>query len=123
MKALARLPPTSASLLDDSTRPYFLWWTQSTVGELKIRLQSPDLDERAYWLGALLREANTRDVWVFTTKDEIRSHWSRLLRHLGRSRDMWAWLLDLPQPIWPPPEAGRAFRDELAERLKRAAIP
>ena len=108
MKAVARLPPTSASLLDDAARPYFLWWTNSTVGELKARLQSPDLEQRAYWLGALLREANTRDVWLFTTEGEIRSLWSRLLRHLGRSRDMWAWLLGLPRPTWPPPEAERA---------------
>ena len=108
MKAIGRLPPTSASLLDDEARPYFLWWTRTAVGELKLHLQSPDLDERAYWLGALLREANTRDVWLFTNESEIRSLWSYLLRHLGRSRNMWAWLLGLPRPIWPPPEAGRA---------------
>ncbi|MGH9388373.1 MAG: hypothetical protein ACRD1Z_02085 [Vicinamibacteria bacterium] len=108
MKAAARLPPTSASLLEDGTRPYFLWWTDSTVGEFKARLRLRDVEERAYWLGALLREANTRDVWLFTTESEIRSLWSHLLRHLGRSRDMWAWLLGLPRPIWPPPEAGRA---------------
>src|SRR3990172_6900773 len=108
MKAIGRLPPTSASLLDDEARPYFLWWTRTTVGELKLHLQSPDLDERAYWLGALLREANTRDVWLFTNEREIRSLWSYLLRHLGRPRNMWAWLLGLPRPIWPPPEAGRA---------------
>jgi hypothetical protein len=108
MKTLGRLPPTSASLLDDEARPYFLWWTDATVRDLKAHLRSEDLEERAYWLGALLREANTRDVWLFTTDGEIRSMWSRLLRHLGRSRDMWAWLLGLPRPQWPPPEAGRA---------------
>ena len=108
MKAVARLPPTRASLLDDEARPYFLWWTDCTVSEFKARLQSRDVEERAYWLGALLREANTRDVWLFTTESETRSLWNHLLRHLGRSRDMWAWLLGLPKPIWPPPEAGRA---------------
>jgi hypothetical protein len=108
MKTLGRLPPTSASLLDDEARPYFLWWTDATVRDLNAHLRSKDLEERAYWLGALLREANTRDVWLFTTEGEIRSLWSRLLRHLGRSRDMWAWLLGLPRPLWPPPEAGRA---------------
>ena len=30
-----RLPPTTAALLDDGTRPYFLWWTRATVGQLK----------------------------------------------------------------------------------------
>jgi hypothetical protein len=108
MKTRSQLPPTSASLFDEEARPYFLWWTQATVGELKRHLRSPNVEERAYWLGALLREANTRDVWMFTTETEIRSLWSYLLRHLGRSRDMWAWLLGMPRPVWPPTEPGRA---------------
>jgi hypothetical protein len=108
METLGRLPPTSASLLEDGTKPYFLWWMDTTVGELKAYLASPDLEERAYWLGALLREANTRDVWLFTTVDEIRSMWSRLVRHLGRSRKMWSFLLGIPQPNWPPTDAERA---------------
>lgn len=99
------LPPTSDRLLDDEERPYFLWWSDCTIGELKRHLQSADPEERAYWLGALLREANTRDVWVFTTPDAIRSLWPRLIRHLGRTREMWAWLLDLEPLPWPPPEA------------------
>ena len=71
-------------------------------GQLKEHLASPDLEERAYWMGALLREANTRDVWLFVTVDEIRALWPRLIRYLGRSRQMWAWLLELPPPEWPP---------------------
>jgi hypothetical protein len=97
-----RLPPTTKSLLDDSYRPYFLWWTNTTVGQLKEHLASSDPEERAYWTGALLREANTRDVWLFVTSDEIRALWPRLIRYLGRSRQMWAWLLELPPPEWPP---------------------
>ena len=84
------LPPTSAALGDDRTRPYFLWWTDATVGDLRRHLQSEDVEERAYWLGALLREANTRDVWLFVRPDEIRALWPSLIRHLGRSRSMWA---------------------------------
>ena len=97
-----RLPPTTAALRVDSTRPYFLWWTTATVGELKEHLAATDLEERAYWMGALLREANTRDVWLFVNADEIRALWPRLIRYLGRSRSMWAWLLGLPPPEWPP---------------------
>jgi hypothetical protein len=104
---MSLLPPTSEALLRDETRPYFLWWTKETVGGLKKRLRSESLDERAYWMGALLREANTRDVWLFTSPEEIRSLWSRLVPYLGRSRSMWAWLLGLPAPEWPPPEARR----------------
>ncbi len=103
-----RLPPTTASLLDDSARPYFLWWTDATVGTFKEHLESGDPEERAYWLGALLREANTRDVRLFIDNDEIRALWPRLIRHLGRSREMWAWLLGLPAAEWPPRSRIRA---------------
>lgn len=98
----ARLPPTSADLLDGRARPYFLWWTDATVGDLRARLRDGDPERRAYWLGALLREANTRDVWLFATPEQIRADWPRLVPHLGRARRMWAYLLGLAAP-WPPP--------------------
>jgi len=50
-----RLPPTTAALLADIARPYFRWWTDTTVGQLKKCLLSSDPEERAYWMGALLR--------------------------------------------------------------------
>jgi len=96
-----RLPPTSADLALDETRPYFLWWTDATVADLRRHLASSDPGERAYWLGALLREANTRDVWLYVTPAAIREAWPGVLRYLGRSRAMWAYLLGLPAP-WPP---------------------
>jgi hypothetical protein len=99
------LPPTSTTLTLPQTRPYFLWWTRATVEDLRRFLRSPDLDERAYWMGALLREANTRDVWLFVTPAEVRALWPRLVRYLGRARERWAFLLELPPPCWPPPEA------------------
>jgi hypothetical protein len=40
------LPPTSESLRDDTTRPYFLWWTDATVGQLKEHLAASDPEER-----------------------------------------------------------------------------
>lgn len=98
-------PPTTPALHDPTHRPYFLWWTNATVADLRAHLVSDDPDERAYWLGALLREANSRDVWPFTTVAQIRADWPRVLRHLGRSRDMWAWLLDL-NGEWPPRPVG-----------------
>lgn len=99
------LPPTTPELKEPSHRPYFLWWTDATVAELHRHLADPDLDRRAYWLGALLREANSRDVWLFATRAEIEAMWPRLARYLGKSRARWAWLLDLPLTPWPPPEA------------------
>ena len=100
----APLPPTSPSLLEESHRPYFLWWTDATVGDLRAHLTAVNPDIRAYWMGALLREANTRDVWLFVTPEMIREAWDRLQRHLGRSRPMWAYLLQAPG-TWPPPGA------------------
>src|SRR6188508_1651675 len=89
------LPPTTPALLEPGTRPYFLWWTECTVGELHEHLRASSQATQAYWLGALLREANTRDVWLFTTPEQIRSLWPLLRRHLGRARARWAWLLDI----------------------------
>jgi len=102
-----RLPPTSGALLEDGTRPYFLWWSDATVADFRRHLAAEDPDERAYWMGALLREANTRDVWLFVTPEAIRESWHRLIRHLGRTRDMWAYLLGLPAPTWPPRPSAR----------------
>ena len=102
MIASPALPITSPELLEPGARPYFLWWTTATVSDFRRHLAEADPDVRAYWLGALLREANSRDVWLFTTPDEIRQAWPRLVRHLGRARAMWAFLLRMPEPAWPP---------------------
>jgi hypothetical protein len=107
MQAL-RLPPTSPELLRGGAKPYFLWWTDVTVSDFQRHLASDDPEVRAYWLGALLREANTRDVWLFVTPEQIRQAWPKLLRHLGRARAMWAYLLQLDDPAWPPNAEPRA---------------
>ncbi len=91
------LPPTSDALYDAAHRPYFLWWLDCSVGELRQHLASGDEDTKAYYLGALLREANTRDVWLFTTPEQIRAGWATVARHLGQSRARWEWLLSLPR--------------------------
>jgi hypothetical protein len=87
------LPPTTDALRHDETRPYFAWWTDATVADVRRHLASADPNERGYWMGALLREANSRDVWLFVSPDAIRRDWTVVRRHLGRSRAMWAWLL------------------------------
>jgi len=105
-----QLPPTSGALEADETRPYFLWWTDATVGELRKHLAARDEETRAYWMGALLREANTRDVWLYVTPDEIRGLWPHLLRHLGQRRAMWGYLLGL-DATWPPHHRAAAGSD------------
>ena len=107
MNEFPRLPPASNALREPETRPYFLWWTDVTVGELQKRLASKDPKEKAYWMGVLSREAKTREVWLFVTVDGIRRLWPQLIPYLGRARAMWSYLLDLPAE-WPPPEARRA---------------
>ena len=103
-RLLPPLPPTTPELLSPDAHPYFLWWSDVTVQGLHALLRSDDPDERAYWLGAVMREANTRDVWLFTSPARIRALWPRLLRHLGHSRAMWAWLLQAGDEAWPPKE-------------------
>ncbi len=98
---MVRLPPTSADLVKPDCRPYFLWWTNATTTDLRQHLASDDPAVRAYWLGALLREANSRDVWLFVTPEKIRKNWTHVWRHLGRRRRLWAYLLDLPEPVPP----------------------
>jgi hypothetical protein len=90
---LTVLPPTSDNLRDDATRPSFPWWTDATVGDLRQRLVDPHPAVRGYWLGALLREANSRDVRLYTTPHDLRANWPHVERHLGRERERWAWLL------------------------------
>ncbi len=112
------LPPTTDDLERDDARPYFLWWTNATVGDLRAHLRSADPEVRAYWMGALLREANSRDVWSFASPADIRRDWRCLARYLGRSRAMWAWLLDLPDPWIEPLKP-----DELALLVRAFSAP
>jgi hypothetical protein len=93
---MSLLPLTSDALLDAEHRPYFLWWLDCSVGDLRQHLASNDPERKAYYLGALLREANTRDVWQFTTPEQVRALWPNVARHLGPSKARWEWLLGLP---------------------------
>jgi hypothetical protein len=92
-------PPTSADLRDPNHRPYFLWWLDCTVAELRRHLAEGDAEKQAYYLGALLREANTRDVWLFTTPAKVRAAWPSVVRYLGPTRARWAWLLGIHESV------------------------
>jgi hypothetical protein len=95
---VAGLPPTSPSVADATQKPYFLWWADISGAEFRQKLAQGSLEERAYWLGALLREANTRDVWLFTSVRQIVDLWPHVYKHLGRSKRMWSFLLQLAPP-------------------------
>jgi hypothetical protein len=72
--------------------PYFLWDEPMTLRELKNRLARSE-EDRIRLLGKILREARDRDVWLFTTPEEVSRRWNELERYLGRRRDFWAFLL------------------------------
>ena len=86
------LRPTSPRLLDPGAVPYLLWDTRQTVAEARRILAGPASPERDEILVRLLREANSRDVWLFTRWDQLDEAWSRIAHRLGRARPVWEWL-------------------------------
>lgn len=86
--------PLTTNLDRPDAVPYFLWDDPMTVGELRDRLRSLSSPERARLLAKILREARDTDVWIFTSPPEVVAQWSRLVRHLGRRRRFWEFLLD-----------------------------
>jgi hypothetical protein len=77
----------------DEARPYFLWDTQMSAGELRRRLREGDEDERLLWVGRIMREARYQDVWKFLTLDDVLAHWDRLRGRLGRMNPFWEFLI------------------------------
>ena|SRR5436190_10108161 len=83
------LPPTSLKLLDPNAVPYFLWDDHTTVAEAKAILAGSDARARDELVARILREANTRDVWLFVDWKMIDEAWPRIEQRLGRARGMW----------------------------------
>lgn len=92
MSALAPTPPDR--LTDARGRPYFLWDEDMTLDEFRRRLQDPDPDVRAYFLGKLMRQAKPDDVFSFVTLDELREELDAVEPYLGRTKPFWRWLLE-----------------------------
>ncbi len=88
------LPPTSDRLRDPATVPYFLWDTGMTVGEARAVLASSDAAARDEVLVRVLREANSRDAWLFVDWTMIDEAWERIVPRLGRARPVWTLLRD-----------------------------
>jgi hypothetical protein len=86
------LPPTSAKLQDPNAVPYFLWDDHMTVAQAKAILAGPETRARAELIARILREANTRDVWLFLDWSTIDEAWPRVEMRLGRALGMWALL-------------------------------
>jgi hypothetical protein len=88
-------PTPPERLVDRENRPYFLWDMDMTLDELRARLDDPDPDVRAFFVGKLMRQAKPDDVFTFVGVSTIRELWPRLERHLGHQRDFWRWLLEV----------------------------
>jgi hypothetical protein len=80
-------------MVDAAGRPYFLWDVDMTLDEFRRRLADPDPDVRGYLVGKLMRQAKPDDVFEFVRLADIVTLWPRLERYLGKTRDMWRWLL------------------------------
>ena len=64
-----------------------------TLSELRLRLATAPEPERLRLLGKILREARDPDVWRFVTPEQVVRCWPGLVRHLGRRRAFWEFLL------------------------------
>ena len=89
----AKSPVLSTDLDDPDAVPYFLWDEPMTVREFRKRLATASEPERTRLLGKVLREARDWEVWKLTTPAAVVDSWPRLLRHLGRRRAFWEFLL------------------------------
>src|SRR5437879_3744506 len=88
------LPPTTPRLLESDAVPYFLWDTGMTVAELRASLAAGPSRARDELIARVLREANSRDVWLFLDWPAIEEAWPRIEHRLGRARGVWAMLID-----------------------------
>ncbi len=85
--------PLSTDVNDADAQPYFVWDEPITYRELRQKLASPDPDERALWMGRVMREARYNDVWKLLRLRDVLELLPRIERHLGRSREFWRWLI------------------------------
>ncbi|MEQ9320582.1 MAG: hypothetical protein RIF41_15550 [Polyangiaceae bacterium] len=83
------LGPTTESLDQPDAIPYFAWDLGKTVQELRAILDGDDREARDEVLVRLLREANSRDVWMFADWTSIEEAWPRIAHRLGRARAVW----------------------------------
>jgi hypothetical protein len=88
------LPPTSPRLLLPDAVPYFLWDLGLTVSEVHRTLASEDRASKDELIARILREANSRDVWLFLDWPTIEEAWSRIEHRLGRARGVWQMMLE-----------------------------
>jgi hypothetical protein len=88
------LPVTTPRLLDPDAVPYFLWDLGLTTAELRRALAEGDRATREDLVARILREANSRDVWLFLDWPTIEEAWPRIEHRLGRARGVWRMMME-----------------------------
>lgn len=66
-----------------------MWDMPMTVAQVRAALRSDDQSLRDEVIVRLLREANSRDVFLFIGWDDVAEAWDRVVHRLGRSRPVW----------------------------------
>ena len=64
-----------------------------TITALRERLQHPDPEVRAYWIGKTMRQAKPDDALDLIPPHAMRKQWKQVSRYLGDQRSFWEWLL------------------------------
>lgn len=86
-------PTPPENLVDAAGRPYFLWDVDLTLAEFEERLAGANAEDRAYWLGKLMRQAKPDDVFSFARPEQLASAWPLVRPYLGDTLPFWHWLL------------------------------
>ena len=86
-------PTPPDRLCDAAGHPYFLWDNDQTLEEFKDLLAHPDPTVRAHAIGKLMRQARTDDALALLDLRIVERDWSLIVRHLGRRRAFWTWLI------------------------------
>lgn len=84
-------PSLSLDLTDEGARPYFLWDTSMSLGDLREALRS---ENRVYWMARVMRDARYMDVWKLVSLRDVLEHWTELEPRLGRERERWRFLIE-----------------------------
>ena len=80
-------------MLDEHSRPYFLWDSDLTLDSFRDRLRSPDPKIRGYYLAKLLRQAKPDDAFLFVSLRDIERDWDHARGFLGETAEFWSWLV------------------------------
>jgi hypothetical protein len=80
---------------DPAAVPYFNWDAPVTNGDLRRTLREGTEEDRLYWIGRILREAQYWDVWRYISlRRDLVPRWDALRNRLGRRRAFWEFLIE-----------------------------